>query len=263
MDWSSETPSWQDVVQALRKAAEAEESVRVGEGLSDEELNGWGVPIPGPVREICRRAGVLQVDGHGAFGAAYPARAVGGGAAWRCGEPGSYRVVHTNAWAETYYVDVDPTTGAWGPVYAFGEAHGAELVAPSLPHWLVTVAGLVRYAARDAEHFDDFSTAFGNWFSGDFADAGDEFPEDAPEALARAAEPATAETLTVHHARTSGDPALADAGSRLPEGALLADLRGASGPTRIPFGRHPQWPGGTPAYRRFHGGTILAAVPQP
>ncbi|CAM5275142.1 hypothetical protein STANM309S_04911 [Streptomyces tanashiensis] len=62
-------------------------------------------------------------------------------------------------------MDIDPATGAWGPVFKFWENHGAELVAPSLQHWLVTVAGLVKYAARDAEHFDSFSTAFLNWFT--------------------------------------------------------------------------------------------------
>ncbi|MFE1957767.1 hypothetical protein [Streptomyces sp. NPDC059479] len=53
-------------------------------------------------------------------------------------------------------------------------SHGAELVAPSLQHRLVT------YGARGAEHFDSFSTAFTNWFSGDFAEACDEFLEDSP-----------------------------------------------------------------------------------
>ncbi|MEV4946860.1 hypothetical protein [Streptomyces sp. NPDC053755] len=228
--------------------------------MSDAEMDGWGVPVPEPVREICRRVGVLHVGGHGEFGAPYPSAAVGGGAAWRCGEPGSFRVIHTNAGAETFYVDVDPVTGAWGPVFTFWETHGAELVAPSLQHWLVTVAGLVTCAARDAEHFDGFSTAFLNWFSGDFADAGDDFPEDSPEALACAAAPASAAPITVAEARASGDPALAGLGSRLPEGALLADLRGATRRTSVPFGRHPQWPGGTPVYGRFRGGTLLTAT---
>jgi hypothetical protein len=259
MTWSSETPSWQDVVQALWDASNAEESVRLGEGVGDEEMDGWGVPVPEPIREICRRAGMLEVGGHGEFGAAYRSGAVSGGAAWRCGKPGSFRVVHTNACAETYYVDIDPVTGAWGPVFKFWEDHGAELVAPSLQHWLVTVAELVKCAAEDAEHFDSFSTAFLNWFSGDFADAGDEFPEDSPAALARAAGPVTAMPVTAEAARASGDAVLADVGSRLPEGALVADLRGAAGPTEIPFGRHPGWPGGTPVYARFHNGTILTA----
>ncbi|MFF5767258.1 hypothetical protein ACFY8F_32615 [Streptomyces tanashiensis] len=262
MTWNSEVPSWQEVVRALREASAAEESVRLGEGVDDEEMDGWGVPVPEPIREICRRVGALHVGGHGDFGALYRSAAVSSGATWRCGEPGSFRVVHTNASAETYYVDIDPATGAWGPVFKFWENHGAELVAPSLQHWLVTVAGLVRYAARDGEHFDGFSTAFLNWFTGDFADAGDEFPEDSPAALARAAEPATTLPLTVEAACASGDPVLARVGSRLPESALLADLRGAAGPTEVPFGRHPQWPGGTPVYGRFHGGSILVAVGQ-
>ncbi|MGW7173859.1 hypothetical protein [Streptomyces xanthophaeus] len=260
MTWSSGTPSWQDVVEALREASGTEESVCLGAGVNDAEMDGWGVPVPEPIRAICRRVGALHVGDHGEFGAPYRSQAVTGGVAWRCGEPGSFRIVHTNACAETYYVDVDPATGAWGPVFKFWENHGAELVAPSLQHWLVTVAGLVTYAARDTEHFGGFSTAFLNWFTGDFADAGDEFPEDSPEAAARAAGPATARPITVEEARASGDPALADLGTRLPEGALLADLRGATGPTGVPFGRHPGWPGGTPVYGRFHGGTILTAA---
>ncbi len=260
MTWSSETPSWQTVVQALQDAARAEESVRLGEGVSDEEMDGWGVPVPEPIRKICRHTGALHVGAHGEFGASRRSVADSAGAARRCGEPGSFRIVHSNASAETYYVDVDPATGTWGPVFTFWEAHGAELVAPSLQHWLVTVAGLVRYAVRDAEHFDGFPTAFANWFSGDFADAGAEFPEDSPEALARAAEPTTATVLSVEEARASGDPTLARLGSRLPVGALLADLRGAAGPTGVPFGRDPRWPGGTPVYGRFHGGTLLTAT---
>ncbi|MFB6837869.1 hypothetical protein [Streptomyces sp. NPDC056361] len=157
-------------------------------------------------------------------------------------------------------MDVDPATGEWGPVFKFWEDHGAELVAPSFQHWLVTVTELVKYAAQDTEHFDSFSTAFLNWFSGDFADAGDEFPEDSPAALERAAGPTTTRPITVEAAFASGDPVLADVGSLLPEGALLADLRGAAEPTAVPFGRHPKWPGGTPVYTRFHSGTILTAV---
>jgi hypothetical protein len=53
---------------------------------------------------------------------------------------------------------------------------------------------------------------------------------------------------------------LADIGARLPERALVADLRRADGPMEIPFGRHPSWAGGTPVHHRFHNGTILAAV---
>ncbi|KFG06359.1 hypothetical protein IQ61_25345 [Streptomyces scabiei] len=248
------------MVQAMRGASDAEESVRLGEGVGDEEMNGWGVSVPEPIREICRRSGVLQVGPHGEFGAAYRSGAVNGGAVRRCGKPGSFRVVHTNAAAETYYVDIDPGTGAWGPVFKFWEDHGAELVAPSLAHWLVTVAELVKRASEDAEHFGGFSTAFLNWFSGDFADADDEFPEDSPAALARAAGPVTAMPVTAEAARASGDAVLADIGSRLPERALVADLRRADGPTEIPFGRHPGWAGGTPVYHRFHNGTILAAV---
>ncbi|MFF0561644.1 hypothetical protein [Streptomyces sp. NPDC004266] len=260
MTWSSEIPSWQDVVQALREASDAEESVRLGDGVDDEEMDGWGVAVPEPVREVCRRVGALHVGGHGDFGASYPSGAVSGGAAWRCGEPGSFRVVHTNAYAETYYVDIDPATGAWGPVFKFWESHGAELVAPSLQQWLVTVGELVEHAARDAEHFDGFSTAFLNWFSGDFADADDEFDEDSPAALARTAGPATTQPVTIEAACASGDPVLAHVGSQLPQGALLADLRATTGPTRVPFGRHPMWPGGTPVYGRFHNGTILTAI---
>ncbi|MFJ7157276.1 hypothetical protein ACIQUQ_20300 [Streptomyces sp. NPDC101118] len=260
MMWTGETPSWRDVVGALREAAGAEESVRLGDGVTDAEMDGWGVPVPGPVREVCRRAGLLQVGDHDAFGAPHPAGSGRPGAGWRCGEPGSYRIVHTNAGAETYYVDVDRGTGAWGPVFGFREGHGAELVAPSYQHWLVGVAGVVRCAARYEEHFGDFATAFLNWFTGDFADAGEEFPEDAPEAVAAAREPGTVGVMTVAEALGSGDPVLVDAGSRLPERALLADLRSASGPVAVPFGRSPAWPGGTPVYQRFHGGLVLAAV---
>ncbi|MFG2296111.1 hypothetical protein [Streptomyces sp. NPDC048603] len=260
MMWNGETPSWRDVVRALREAADAEQGVWLGEGLSDAEMDGWGVPVPGPVREISRRVGLLHVGAYDVFGAAYPSDAGGGGQGWRCGERGSFRIVHTNAQAETYYVDIDPGTGAWGPVFAFREGHGAELVAPSFQHWLVSVAEVVRCASGSKEHFEDFATAFLNWWSGDFADAGEEFPEDGPEAVARAAEPATAEVMTVAEARGSEDPVLVDAGSRLPEGALLADLRDAGGPARVPFGRHPGRPAGTPVYRRFHGGAVLAAT---
>ncbi|MEV4251636.1 hypothetical protein AB0J52_00555 [Spirillospora sp. NPDC049652] len=256
MAWNGEAPSWQDVVQALREAADGGYAA-LDEALGDEVMDAWGVPVPDKIRRLYRHVGMFWLNRGEEFG---PVR---DDCDDRCGEPGSYLRVHSNPAAETYYVDIDRETGAWGPVFMFWENHGARMVAPSLQHWLVTVASYVRHAERDAEAFDDdFHTAFMAWFFGDFSEADDGYSTDTPEAAARLADDAVAEILDVERARNSGDPVLADVAARLPDDALLADLCQADRPTGLPFEEHPSWSSPDEAmYQRFCGGRVIVATP--
>ncbi|RFU41018.1 hypothetical protein DZF91_14100 [Actinomadura logoneensis] len=255
MAWTEETPSWQDVVNALREAAAGGDAA-LDEALGDEAMDAWDVPVPDEIREIYRRVGLFWLNRGEEFGPVRDDRAE------RCGEPGSYLLVHSNPAAETYYVDIDRESGAWGPVFMFWEDHGARMVAPSLQHWLVTVASYVRRAARDADAFEDFDTAFMAWFFGDFDEADDDYPHDSPDVVARLADDAVAEILDVAEAGRSGDPVLADVAGRLPDDALIADLRQADRPTALPFERHPAWSRRYEAvYMRFCEGRVIAATP--
>ncbi|WP_214401315.1 hypothetical protein [Pseudonocardia lacus] len=124
-----------------------------------------------------------------------------------------------------------------------GQAH-------DLVSWLQWVAEGLR-VAWDASGGPAFIGTFNEWFFDEPEDDDSPVPE---------REHAAVLPVFARDARRSGDPVLAGAALELPDDAYLVDLRAVAPPVELPF-QTGEWPGGTAVYRRFHGGTVVAAVP--
>ncbi len=264
---SAETPKPGQVVAALRSAASAADGmVALRPGIDDRAMDGWGIPVPEHIRAILREVGgfdTLSPEGWTLEEFTPEHRDnydPDGSYRSRCGAPGTFRVLHSNGAAETYYVDVDPTSGEWNGVFSLWDSINARFEAPGLGQWLLTLAhGIHRAAAATrADHFDDFDDAFGTWFW-------DGLPETAnPSGAATAPDdrrtPPKAAVIDAPTARASFDPVLSEVGAQLPDPASVADLRGVTRRTYVPVIKHPDM-GLDAAFHRFHHGQILAAVP--
>ncbi|MFE3193211.1 hypothetical protein ACFXHA_29695 [Nocardia sp. NPDC059240] len=248
------------VVARLRAVAAASEgAVRLGPGVSDQTIDGWGVPVPADIRVLAQEIGEIWFDEYDPITFTHSENSAPG--CCRGGAAGTWWVLHTNGAAETYYADIDPETGAWGRVFSHWEDDSAALVAESVLDWFESLAeGLdlaVRIAAGERhpdlrEELDedelgelDFEDVFIDWFHR----GGDVLVFDAEAIVA---------PMPVAEARYSPDPELAAVAAALPEGGVLADLRDAGYPTSVPFG---YLRGGPAKYRRLSGGAFLAAIP--
>lgn len=175
--FSSDLPTPRQVVAALRSAADASDGgIVLLPGISDNAMDAWEVPVPEDIRAIARETGGFapvgwngEPDRFEAFSFEHEFNAEPN---HRCGPPGTFRVLHTNGAAETYYVDVDPDTGEWHGVFALWDSLNARFEAPSLAHWLLDLADGVRRAADAvrAGCYEDFDDAFSEWFFGQPAD---------------------------------------------------------------------------------------------
>ncbi|TDQ53773.1 hypothetical protein [Actinorugispora endophytica] len=245
------------VVEALRSAAAASEGrMALRPGIGDRAMDAWEVPVPEHVRAIAREVGGFDtLDPHGRPRKEFTLehrdnRDPGGSYHSRCGEPGTFRIAHTNGAAEAYYADVDPGTGEWNGVFSLWDGLDARFEAPSLAHWLLALADGARAAADAvrAGRFDDFDDAFGRWFWNGLPGGDDR------------RNPPRATVVDAPSARASADPVLAGAAARLPDSASIADLRGVTRRTYVTTIAHSDMDLDA-AFRRFHGGRILAAVP--
>ncbi|MCK9869450.1 hypothetical protein MRI28_07250 [Nocardiopsis dassonvillei] len=237
-------------------------------GVDDAVMDGWEVPVPERVRRILRQAsGLRTVDRTGRTYAVYTVEHRdnddhGGPTYSRCGDPGTFRVLHTNGVAEAYYVDVDPATGLWHGVFSLWDSLDGRFEAPTLGHWFVILAKAVRSAARAAAlgRFDGFDEAFrALLWSDDFTETA-QTTGDAEHDWSTWRTPPRAEVVDAVTARASADPVLAEAGARLPDCATVADLRGVTRRTYVPVIDHPRMELDA-AFHRFHHGQVLAAVP--
>ncbi|MDA2815005.1 hypothetical protein O4J56_30450 [Nocardiopsis sp. RSe5-2] len=236
-------------------------------GLTDAAMDGWEVPVPEHVRRVLRVTSGLRTLGPSGrvdeeFTVEHEANGDPGGPFYsRCGEPGTFRVLHTNGLAEAYYVDVAADTGEWNGVFSFWDSIDGRFEAPSLEDWFVILAKAARSAAFAVENgcFDSIRDAFFNVLWSDFTEkAGTTgHPEHDWSAWH---DPALAPVVDAVTARASRDPVLAASGAHVPDSATVADLRGAVRRTLVPTLDLPGM-GIDAAFRRFHGGRILAAVP--
>ncbi|MUL41512.1 hypothetical protein FZ103_10045 [Streptomonospora sp. PA3] len=242
----------EDVVEALRAAAAARpEQVVLLPGVDDAAMDAWTAPPPERLRAVFRQTAGFWLrdwsnDELDLFGPLHDMNrdAPEATGADRCGAAGTYRVVHTNAAAMTYYVDVDPQTGEWGRVFYFHREADAGLVASDLSTWLYKLAEVVRYAVGVAADGDNH--VFAEAFSERFFEWGGR----------RKVDPVAAEEANEHlPPGIDGRCAGAD--------ALVADLRRVEYPTEIMFGA----PGGDPrkgllgpTYYRYDNGRFLVAV---
>ncbi|MGK8557473.1 hypothetical protein [Nocardia gipuzkoensis] len=240
-------------------AAASEGEVRLGPGIPDEVIGTWLVPVPADIRLLAREIGEIWFDDYDPITFGHPENFEP--TFCRAGAPGTWWALHSNTAAENYYADIDSETGAWGRVFYHWEDNSSTLVAPSVTDWFTSLADGLQLALRVAagervEGLDpglddddlggfDFESVFQDWWSGH----GEIIASpDSPKAAAMAAPTA----------RHSPDAALATAAADLPDGAVLADLRTAQFPTFISFN---EFRSGTARYRRFAGGTFLAAIP--
>ncbi|MEY9214294.1 hypothetical protein ABH917_003740 [Thermobifida halotolerans] len=200
------TPGPEEVAARLRAAAASapKGSVALLPGLTDEELDSWEAPVPEEIRILLRRTSGLRItsgvrEKH--FGPAHPVNSAPEDPNHLCsGDPGTFRVVHVDdGTGDTYYVDVDPATGAWGRVFSFHVEVISEVVAPSLLHWLEDLSDYVSRASSETAkgYFTSFREAFNAWFFGDFSEAGPGYPHQDPAVLARQREPVDVDPLDV------------------------------------------------------------------
>ncbi|UAK31304.1 hypothetical protein K8O92_26310 [Nocardia asteroides] len=250
----------EDAIARLRAAAAASEGeVRLGPGIPDDVIDTWAVPVPADIRLLAREIGEIWFDDYDPITFGHPENFEP--RFCRAGAPGTWWALHRNAAAENYYADIDPETGVWGRVFYHWEGNSTTLVAPSVADWFTSVADGLDLALRvaagervegmdpglDDDELDDldFESVFQDWWSGQGEILA---PRDSPIAAA----------MPAPTARHSPDTVLATAAAALPDGAVLADLRTAHYPTFISFN---EFRGGTARYRRFAGGTLLAAIP--
>ncbi|MEV0538136.1 hypothetical protein [Kitasatospora sp. NPDC050463] len=161
------------------------------------------------------------------------------------GGVGTHWFIYTDHGDGHTYVDVDPQTGAWGPVFQFWDALDTDRMAPSLPAWLDHLADCLEQALADA----------GNDGAGADVEAfrrrlGDLWPDGDRDTT-------IVEDITAVQARTSDDGVLRAAAADLPDDARLADLRPVTGRASVNF-----WTiGATCRYVRRAGGGVVVAIP--
>ncbi|MGV9413557.1 hypothetical protein ACWDOP_26960 [Nocardia sp. NPDC003693] len=240
-------------------AAAATGAVRLEPGLPDEVIDAWPVPVPAEIRVLAREIGAVWFDEYDPITFSHKENSEP--AYCRAGDPGTWWALHDNSSADTYYVDIDPETGAWGRVFSHWEDNSSLLIAPTLTDWFLSLADGIELATRvsggervehlayDLDDDDladlDFETVFRDWFQRN------------SEYILAEDEPSLP-SLLASEARYYPDPDLAAAAEFLPEGAVLCDLRDPAYPTHISFF---EMRGGTATYRRLRGGTFLAAIP--
>ncbi|WP_157129668.1 SMI1/KNR4 family protein [Thermobifida halotolerans] len=265
--FSWEPPTPQQVVAALRSAAEASDGgVVLLPGISDSAMDAWEAPVPEDIRATAREiGGFAPVGWNGkpdlfeAFGFENEFNAEPD---HRCGPPGTFRVLHTNGLAEAYYVDVDPETGEWHGVFSLWDSIDATFEAPSLPQWLCHLADGIRRSAGAvrAGCYRRLEEAFFHWFRATAPESGnaEAFRDWAEREFVRLV-PGKG-VIDAPAARASADPVLAEVGAQLPDCASVIDLRGINAHTSIETIDSPGM-GIDAGFRRFHHGRILAAVP--
>lgn len=136
------------------------------------------------------------------------------------------------------WVDIE-ADGRWGQVLMQYREGGLHVEADSLPHWLDRLIGTAEELVEETGFEEGVQP-----YADDFWDL---LHLDGPE-------------LPVHLAaelRGSPDPVVARLAARVPDGALIADLRGALPGSRARFDRKLR------SYRlaRAVGGPVFAAVP--
>uniref|UniRef100_UPI003F49249D hypothetical protein n=1 Tax=Actinomadura sp. CA-154981 TaxID=3240037 RepID=UPI003F49249D len=229
-------------------AADSGGQVRLAPPVSGEEISSWTTGVPGDVRAFLERTSGFTVGGHPhVFDFNLPDNHVPvANEYWPLQDASASWLLHTDGSATTYYVDVDPESGAWGRVFSFWEQPYARLVAPDFLTWVDNLATGIRLSLEAARPGTDLRRAFAEWLY-DAEDSLSRHPSD------------VVEPMPVATARTSGDAQVAETAAGLPDDAFLADLRTATYPTEIPFARVVPV-GEAVTYTRFHSGGFLAAT---
>lgn len=229
-------------------AADSGGRVELAPPVSREEISSWTMRVPDDFRAFLERTSGFTVGGHPhVFDLNLPDNhepVVN--EYWPLQDESASWILHSDGSATTYYVDVDPESGAWGRVFSFWEEPYARMVAPDVLTWVDNVVTGTRLALETAQQGTDLRRAFSEWLYG------------AEGSLSRHPSDVV-EPMPVVEARTSDDALVAEIASCLPDDAFLADLRTAGYPTEVPFARVVP-AGEVVTYTRFHNGSFLAAA---
>lgn len=227
-------------------AERAPYAVRLLPGADREEIDGWGVPLPGDVRRLVERTrafGIGGTDGAEMYRLAPENGLCRGG--WAVGPPGSAHLVH-QAGEDALFVDVDSVTGVWGRLFA-ATGHFQETwayVAPSLVDWVTGLAraGLSGLDTGDAEALLERL--------GEVAHVVSYRPDLHGTPVVRA------------RADAGTDPEFAAVLAVLPDEALVVDLRGVTAPVTLHLPCPADLRGGYVEFQRRAGGRFAVGVPR-
>lgn len=235
--------AWRLLSELAHKAPEA---VRILPGADQDEVAGWGVPLPAGIRRLIERTRGFGIGGADSaeFYRLAPEHGLSAGG-WAVGPPGSAHLVH-QAGGDALFVDVDATTGEWGRLFA-ATGHFAETwayVAPSLSDWIAGLAraGLSMLGTGDEEALLERL--------GEAAHVVSYRPDLLGTPVLRA------------RARAGGDPELAGVLAALPDEALVVDLREVAAPVTLHLPCPTGLRGGYIEFQRRRGGRFAVGFPR-
>ncbi|MFI6846604.1 SMI1/KNR4 family protein [Kitasatospora sp. NBC_00085] len=214
-------------------AARVPFDLAVRPGATADDFDGWPVPVPSAARELLRRLGGFSVPPVEFTLTGHPRQSHDHGL------PHPHWLVTDDGGGGVTWVDIE-TDGRWGQVLMQYREGGLFIEADSLPDWLDRVIGTAEELV-DETGFEDGIQPYADDFWDLLNLTGPALP------LYPAAE-----------LRSPGtDRVVAELAARVPDDALIADLRGAPPGSRARFDR---------ALRRYRleraaGGAVFAAVP--
>ncbi|MCX4775991.1 SMI1/KNR4 family protein [Streptomyces sp. NBC_01264] len=214
-------------------AARVPFDLAVQPGVADADFDHWPVPVPAEARELLGRLGGFAVPPVEFRLTGHPRQAGDHGL------PHPHWLVTDDGGGGVTWVDIEPD-GRWGQVLMQYREGGLHVEADSLPQWLDRLLGTAEELVEETGFEEGVQP-----YADDFWDL---LHLNGPE-------------LPLHPAAElldSTDPVVARLAAEVPDGALVADLRGALPGSRARFDR---------ALRRYRltravGGPVFAAVPR-
>jgi hypothetical protein len=208
----------EDAIEALRKMERLlPQHFTLEPGLSDAELTAQDPSLPDDIRAILRvTTGIrTRYEYHGSMEdvIALDPKRTETCSEWVWGPGETARVILELGTGDTFFVDRNPVTGAWGAVFSQSADYFETWLycASSLPQFLV------RYAEEALENAEAGEEGFDVCFPF-------ETMWDLPEKL---------RGTPVSELKGTDDPDLAEVVASLPEDAILADLRSVEPPVMM------------------------------
>ncbi|AWZ04445.1 MULTISPECIES: SMI1/KNR4 family protein [unclassified Streptomyces] len=221
------------LLERLRElAARVPFDLAVQPGATAADFDRWPVPVPAEARELLGRLGGFAVPPVEFTLTGHPRQAGDHGL------PHPHWLVTDDGGGGVTWVDIE-ADGRWGQVLMQYREGGLHVEAESLPHWLDRLIGTAEELVEQTGFEEGVQP-----YADDFWDL---LQLDGPE-------------LPLHPAaelRGSPDPVVARLAARVPDGALIADLRGVLPGSRARFDREL----GRYRLTRAVGDPVFAAVP--
>lgn len=201
------------LLERLRElAARVPFDLAVQPGATAADFDRWPVPVPAEARELLGRLGGFTVPPVEFTLTGHPRQAGDHGL------PHPHWLVTDDGGGGVTWVDIE-ADGRWGQVLMQYREGGLHVEAESLPHWLDRLIGTAEELVEQTGFEEGVQP-----YADDFWDL---LQLDGPE-------------LPLHPAaelRGSPDPVVARLAARVPDGALIADLRGVLPGSRARFDR--------------------------